>query len=170
MFPPVSFAFYGNHIDRYKYKISKKEQPKLDLILAVEDIREFHEANRVMNKKHYTMMSRSTRNKIVTYFQMKGAKVHFNYGLKFVDEDLAERTGAKEEQVSVRYGVIGYEDLVRDLCHWETLLVAQMMQRPIKTIVNSPQVWEHQVRNLKSALALGALRTKSGTSEAQLYE
>jgi uncharacterized beta-barrel protein YwiB (DUF1934 family) len=35
------------------------------------------------------MMSRATKNKIVTYFQSKGAKVHFNYGLKFQDEDLA---------------------------------------------------------------------------------
>ena len=35
------------------------------------------------------MMSRVTRNKLVTYFQERGAKVHFNYGIKFLDEDLA---------------------------------------------------------------------------------
>jgi len=71
MFPPTSiaFAFYGNHIDRYKYKIPKKgATPKLDLILAVNDIKEFHEANRHLNTKHYTMMSRVTKNKIVTFF------------------------------------------------------------------------------------------------------
>jgi len=52
MFPPsqIAFAFYGNHIDRYKYKLNKKgAAPKLDIILAVNDMKEFHEANRLMN-------------------------------------------------------------------------------------------------------------------------
>jgi hypothetical protein len=66
--------------------------------------------------------------------------------------------------------VIGYEDLVRDLRHWETLMVSQMMQRPIKTIVQNDAIWEHQAKNLRSALALGALRTQPGQSEAKLYE
>jgi hypothetical protein len=42
MFPPaqIAFAFYGNHIDRYKYKLNKGgAAPKLDLILAVNDIK-----------------------------------------------------------------------------------------------------------------------------------
>lgn len=77
-----------------------------------------------MNKKHYTMMSRATRNKIAIAFNHRGAKVHFNYGIKMADEELAERTGEKEELVDIRYGVIAYEDLVRDLCHWETLMVS----------------------------------------------
>ena len=130
MFPPaqIAFAFYGNHIDRYKYKLNKNASPKLDVILAVNNTKEFHEQNRELNSKHYTVMARATRNKIVTYFQGKGAKVHFNYGLKFQDEDLGT-------EVDVRYGVIAYDDLVRDLRHWETLMVSQIMQRPIKTIV-----------------------------------
>ena len=70
----------------------------------------------------------------------------------------------------MRYGVIGYEDLVRDLKYWETLMVSQMMQRPISTIVNCDAIWEYQDKNLKSALALGALRTLNGESESKLYE
>jgi Phosphatidate cytidylyltransferase, mitochondrial len=57
--------------------------------LAVEDINEFHQQNLLMNKVHYTMMNRATKNYIVTYFQNKGAKVHFNYGIKMIDEELA---------------------------------------------------------------------------------
>lgn len=49
-------------------------------------------------------------------------------------------------------------------------MVSQMMQRPINTIVNCDAIWEHQDKNLKSALALGALRTLNGESESKLYE
>jgi|LauGreDrversion4_2_1035121.scaffolds.fasta_scaffold72922_1 hypothetical protein len=55
--------------------------------------------------------------------------------------------------VDVRYGVIQYDDIVRDLKHWETMLVSTLMQRPIKTIVKNDEVWEHQMRNLKSAVS-----------------
>lgn len=70
----------------------------------------------------------------------------------------------------VRYGVISYENLVRDLDLWETMLVSTMMQRPIKTIVKNDEIWQHQMKNLKSALALGALRTMDGEVESKLYE
>ena len=57
----------------------------------------------------------------------------------------------------MRYGVISYENLCRDLDTWETMLVSTMMQRPIKTIVKNEQVWEHQAKNLKSAVSLPVL-------------
>lgn len=52
-----------------------------------------------MNKTHYTVMNRMTKNKIVHYFQNKGAKVHFNY-MKVEDPELSEQTGDKEMIVS----------------------------------------------------------------------
>jgi hypothetical protein len=39
------------------------------------------------------MMNRATKNTVLKYFQSKGAKVHFNYGIQMVDEDLAQQTG-----------------------------------------------------------------------------
>lgn len=50
----------------------------MDLILAVEDLKKFHEENHTLNKNHYTMMNRATKNRTLYYFQNKGAKVHFN--------------------------------------------------------------------------------------------
>ena len=149
----MQFAFYGNHINRYKQKLSKKNV-KLDVILAVADIEAFHKENLQRNKPHYTMMNRATRNRVLNYFQSRGAKVHFNYGIKMVDEELAEQTGEPQEVVDVRYGVISYENLARDLEHWETMLVSTMMQRPIKTIVKNEEIWAHQMRNLKSAVRI----------------
>ena len=69
------------------------------MILAVEDIENFHKENLARNKAHYTMMNRATKNRVLTYFQSKGAKVHFNYGIKMLDEELAEQTGAPQEFV-----------------------------------------------------------------------
>jgi hypothetical protein len=37
------------------------------------------------------MMNRATRNRVLNYFQSKGAKVHFNYGIQMVDEELTNR-------------------------------------------------------------------------------
>ena len=48
--------------------------------------------------------------------------------------------------------MISFENLARDLTHWETMLVSTMMQRPIKTIVKNDEIWEHQMKNLKSAV------------------
>lgn len=71
----------------------------------------------------------------------------------------------------MRYGVIQYDDLVRDLNHWETMLVSTIMQRPIKNLVKDDEIMQrHQTQNMKSALALAALRTPSGATEANLYE
>ena len=42
--------------------------PILDLILAVENTKEFHEANLKMNKHHYTYMAQWTKCKVVNFF------------------------------------------------------------------------------------------------------
>ena len=66
-----------------------------------------------MNKGHYTMMNRATKNRVLNYFQNKGAKVHFNY-MKVEDPELSEQTGSKEMIVikkrlfNTRF-IIGYE-------------------------------------------------------------
>lgn len=40
--------------------------------------------------------------------------------------------------------MIAHDDLLRDLSHWETMLVSTMMTRPIKTLIPNDEVWEHQ--------------------------
>jgi len=62
----------------------------------------------------------------------------------------------------------------RDLKYWETLMVSSMMQRPIKTLIDSDHdlhIWdEYQQTNLKSALAYAALTTPNGYEERDLFE
>eukprot|EP00347_Sterkiella_histriomuscorum_P021408 403334078 len=129
---------------------------------------EASQENLELNKKHYTYMNRATKNRVLNYFQNKGAKVHFNT-IKIEDTEVIDQTG-KLEYLNLRYGVIQYEDLVRDLSYWETMLVSSLMQRPIKTAINSDEIWEHQAKNLRSALAISALDIKDGDKETKLYE
>ena len=49
--------------------------------MAVDDLKAFHKENikKEVNRKDYTYMARLTHGKAVTFFQDKGARVHFNY-------------------------------------------------------------------------------------------
>jgi len=51
------------------------------LIVAVDDLKSFHKENlkKEVNRNDYTYMARLTHGKVVTFFQDKGARVHFNY-------------------------------------------------------------------------------------------
>ena len=42
--------------------------PKLDVILAVDDLKKFHKENLEMNKSHYTLLNKYTKAKIAIFF------------------------------------------------------------------------------------------------------
>jgi len=77
----VKFAFLGNHIDRYLQfsrivstlspdplqKQREHRKPKIDLIMAVEDLKEFHSENMHSNKSHYTLFARGTHGHVVNF-------------------------------------------------------------------------------------------------------
>ena len=56
----------------------KLQKPQFDLIMAVDDLEEFHKLNLEQNKEHYTMFVRFTGGKILNQVQKRGAKIHFN--------------------------------------------------------------------------------------------
>ena len=72
MFPQenVKFAMFGDYVNRYERQVGKLKQPKLDLIIAVDDLKAFHTKNiqKDINGKDYTYLARMTKGKIVTYF------------------------------------------------------------------------------------------------------
>ena len=46
----------------------KRPHQEFDLILAVDKVKPFHEANLRQNKNHYTLFSQVTKGKVVTFF------------------------------------------------------------------------------------------------------
>jgi hypothetical protein len=141
--------------------------------LAVDDLKAFHTENlkKEWNRADYTYMARVTKGSVVTYFQTKGARVHFNH-MTLDDPVMELMTKGENKQIKLRYGVIEYDDMVRDMRLWETLLSASFMQRPheILTENTTDEMLEAQERNLSSALAFAALTVKPDSSEADLYE
>lgn len=131
MFPKVKFAFFGNYINRYRRKLYRNELPSIDLILAVENTKEFHAENLKRNKKHYTYFVRSTYGFAVHWIQDMAARMHFNHvKLNTSEHTDCLRHETEEEcpkEINIRYGVIALDDMVRDLHHWETLLTSSFM-------------------------------------------
>lgn len=79
-----------------------------------------------MNKKHYTYMARMTHGRVVTYAQNYAAKIHFN-NMSIEDSSLPLLANGQSQKVNIRYGIIEMDDMMRDLEHWETLLVSSFM-------------------------------------------
>lgn len=46
------------------------------------------------------------------------------------DSQLEEVSKGSKKEVNLRYGIVEYDDMLRDLEHWETLLTSSFMQRP----------------------------------------
>lgn len=123
-----------------------------------------------MNKNHYTYMAQWTKGWVVDKAQQHAAKVHFNH-MSLMDETLLTKKG-EPTKVNIRYGVIEVDDMIRDLEHWETLLVSSFMMRPHEILIKGDsydKIMEAQKHNLKSALAFGAL-TMDRQFESNLYE
>jgi hypothetical protein len=145
-FPPIKFAFISNYIVRTSRirKLKEKEKPVVDTIIVCEDIDQWHKENFKRNKKHYPLISKYTSYKLVTYFQKKGAKIHFN-------------NFTNPEGNLLRYGVVSWEDFLKDLDLWKTLTVSTYMQKPFDVIIDNQEVDPHQKKNLISAICIGAL-------------
>ena len=83
------------------------------------------------------MFSRFTHGRVLNLLQKHAAKVHFNE-IALPKTEFIELIGNKDVKfedegslVRFRYGIIGDNDMIRDLQYWETLMVSSMMQRPI---------------------------------------
>lgn len=146
IFPNVKYAFRSEYIfktSRIKL-LNKNEKPTIDTILVCDDIDDWHKDNYKRNKSHYPLIARYTSVKLVTYFQRKGAKIHFN-------------TFADHDQNLQRYGVVSMKDFEDDLKHWKTLTVSSYMHKPYTIIVDSEQFVPFEKKNLLSALCVSAL-------------
>ena len=116
--------------------------PSIDLILAVENTKDFHTENLSRNKRHYTYFVRSTYGKAVHVIQDVAARMHFNHTKIAATEHikgLSDGEGDAPDEINIRYGVIAYDDMLRDLQHWETLAASSFMQRPYEVLCQDEQ-------------------------------
>lgn len=127
------------------------------MIVAVDDLKEFHKQNIEKNKTHYPYTARVFKEKLINFFSKYGARTHFN-------------TFKLENEDNFKYGIIKKQDLLSDLKSWETLLCSSFMMRPIEKLESDTDIDIAQKNNLRSATALAAIMTKDGDSEIDFYK
>lgn len=132
----------------------QRKMPILDILVAVDNLKAFHKANMKANKTDYTYLARMTHGLPVTFFQTKGARVHFNHTQLELPQS--------KEQIKIRYGVVEYADMLRDMRNWETMVPSTFMQRPHEVLICADEqvrqeIHEAQEKNLTSAFAFAAL-------------
>jgi len=133
----------------------------LDLILVVDDTREFHRANLQRFPHHYASLLRYGGPDLVTKIQRQGipwlrdAHVLFHV----VDED------ENNNLPKMKYGVIDREDLERDLTEWDSLYLAGRLHKPtLPVVANDNNLLEAQTKNLRAATAAALLLWPSSSS------
>lgn len=63
----------------------------------------------------------------------------------------------------IKYGVVRQTTLQRDLLQWDRLYIAGRLQKPVKTLITSPQIAAAQALNLESALRIALLLLEDET-------
>lgn len=130
----------------------------LDLILVVENTKEFHQKNLLRFPHHYAPWLRYGGANLITRIQRQGfpwlqdAHVLFHV----VDQD--------ENLPKMKYGVVDRDDLERDLTRWESLYLAGRLHKPTLPIVSrDDSIVKAQDQNLKSATAAALLLSESSS-------
>ena len=156
-FPETNFAFaYGSGaIEQGGYSYDKNlpasSLPMLDLIFVVDDAKEWHKKNNVMNPTHYTTIFPLNWSKMIEYTQNLGGGIWYNTMLPIGIGKTPSRL--------MKYGVISSDYLIKDLTSWNALYAAGRLHKPIRIIKNSRdnKIEKAIEMNRQSALAVSIL-------------
>ena len=122
--PAVCGAYgYGSGVFKQN-NYNGEVNPQIDLILIVEDMKEWHKENIEKNPTDYSFLGR-IRLGHITREAMKG-KNHVTYC-----------TSIKVNNHLFKYGLIEEKDFIKDLQTWEPFYVAGRFQKPTLEVVTN---------------------------------
>ncbi|CAN6466467.1 unnamed protein product [Victoria cruziana] len=152
--PPVDFCcVYGSSL----LPSTKDKKPMVDYILGVSDPEEWHLKNLQKNKDHYASWTAILGPRTITQIADQiGVGVHFNPFVKWKDK-------------IIKYGVMRMHDLVNDVLKWEKFYVSGRLQKPVCILVDSMDVAELNLANLKAATSAALLLLPPEFSEEDFY-
>lgn len=144
VFPPLRYAtaFSLTSYSKSLFKPSKKPAT-VNMLFAVDNVKEWHLQNFAMNKSHYSFIARLTKTRIVSLIQRYGARIHRNHFKTEAGED-------------IQYWIIDQKDLISDLSNWETMAASSFMQLPNKVLIDDPKIAASQEVNLANAVLFSA--------------
>mmetsp|Transcript_39872 Transcript_39872/g.76198 ORF Transcript_39872/g.76198 Transcript_39872/m.76198 type:complete len:213 (-) Transcript_39872:3755-4393(-) len=130
----------------------------IDLIVVVDDPRQWHRENMLRNSGHYTFLPRAVgADATVAVAEGVGSGIHFN---AYVRTDVG----------MVKYGVASTQTVLEDLRTWSTLYLGGRLHKPVRHLVQDPEVMAANRENLRSALATALLLLPDTFSTRQLHE
>ena len=121
---PIRFALaYGSGVyKQHGYSnVQKQQEPMVDFIFGVTHPEHWHALNIRQNRHHYSSLANFGSGTVATIQESFGAGLYYN-----PDVTIQGRR--------VKYGVVGIEDLLKDLTDWNTLYIAGRMQKPVMLI------------------------------------
>lgn len=157
--PPFKYAFaYGSGVFKQRSSSEGERKPMVDVIVAVNNARTWHERNMMLHPKHYPWYARMLGAWGIGKVQKMGAKLWFT---PFIES----------EGNTIKYGVIEMDAMAQDLLDWSTLYVSGRMHKPTATLFDASEgrIPLAQQANLTSALRTSFLLLPERFTERELY-
>ncbi|KAF2493356.1 mitochondrial import protein mmp37 [Lophium mytilinum] len=128
----------------------------IDFIFATKFTEHFHSLNLMRHRDHYSFLG-SFGSSVVSHVQDSyGAGAYFNPYIT-VNGTL------------IKYGVVNFSTLLRDLTDWDTLYLAGRLHKPVKILTEEPNIRVANQRNLMAAVRCALLLLPPQFTERELY-
>lgn len=175
-FPPITYAFaYGSGVFSQSpatasrttqsphpnppeaiLKWQKGGGKMIDFVLTPKFSQHFHWLNLRDHRDHYSFLG-SLGSGVVSHVQdAYGAGAYFNPYV-IVNGTM------------IKYAVVNFDTLLRDLTNWDTLYLAGRLHKPCKILFEEPNIRVANQRNLLSAVRCSLLLLPPTFTEKQLY-
>ena len=153
----VSVKAYGSSI-AYQAGYKENEKKQVDLIVVVDDIKEFYKENLKKNKYMYKFTPKMYFKHASSKSLKKAAGICYttdiNYGID-----------------TFKMGVIEKVDVLDDLLNWKTFYIAGRFQKEMYTAIKDEEIESANEINKKNALTIALLLLdKENPSLQDLYE
>jgi translocator assembly and maintenance protein 41 len=175
-FPPITYAFaYGSGVFQQSAssasRTDKSPHPNppeailkwqkgggkmIDFVLVPRFSQHFHSLNLRNHRDHYSFLG-SLGSGVISHVQDKyGAGAYFNPYITV-------------NGTMIKYAVVNFETILRDLTEWDTLYLAGRLHKPVKILFEEPNLRVANQRNLLSAVRCSLLLLPTNFTEKELY-
>lgn len=128
----------------------------IDFVLATRFSQHFHSLNLREHPDHYSFLGRLGSGVVSHVQDAYGAGVYFNPYITV-------------NGTMIKYAVVNFQTLHRDLSDWDTLYLAGRLHKPVKILFEEPNIRVANQRNLLSAVRCSLLLLPQTFTEKELY-
>ncbi len=133
----IGIIGYGSGINLQKGQENRK--PQIDLIIIVDNLKQWHKQNMEMNPSDYSFSSKLFFRYINNNFLRNGGKICYMTYIPFGDREY-------------KIGTIQKNDFLDDLDNWSTFYIAGRMQKPILVVLADDDINKRIDDNRKYAV------------------